>query len=229
MNILRTLTIFGIAGMIATLTACGGEKSSSNSAQLFSHSMDVKDYHTAIVAAQMTLQSDSNQTLYEDTLPELYVAIHNFEAAEIYADKVLHRKKTDERMYQIKALCYQQLGRVEDEFATYNTLYSLTKKIAYLYQVTAFQLSTGNETEAVKNLDEMEKLAKPTDSVDFAISETEKQKVPVIAACYNMRAYVQAQKRDLAGAKGLFEKAIKVYPDFIVARRNYEQLMKGGR
>lgn len=195
----------------------------------FSHSMNVKDYNSAVIAAQMILMKDSSQTSYEDTLPELYVAIHNFESAEIYADKVIQRKKNDERMYQIKALCYQQMGRVEDEFNAYKKLYEITHNLSYLYQVTAFQLSTNNEAEATKNLDQLEKLATPSDSVDFAISETEKQKVPVKAACYNMRAYIQAQKRDMMGAKTYFEKALSVYPDFIVARRNYEQLVKGKR
>jgi len=61
------------------------------------------------------------------------------------------------------------------------------------------------------------------------LSENEKQKVPLRAAVYNMKAYMQAQSRDLMGAKKYFEMALKEYPDFVMAKRNLQQLMQGGR
>ena len=167
--------------------------------------MAVKDYQSAIVAIQYMLLKDSTLTMYEDTLPELYVATSNIEAADYYTTKALGRKPNDERFLQIKALCAQQKGKVEEEFDIYNKLYASTQKLSYLYQITAFQFSTGQMEQAAKNLAELETKATLKDSVDFAISETEKQKVPLRAAVYNMKAYMQAQSRDLMGAKKYFE------------------------
>jgi tetratricopeptide (TPR) repeat protein len=175
------------------------------------------------------LLKDSTLTIYEDTLPELYVATSNIEAADYYTKRVLVRKPNDERFLQIKALCAQQKGKIEEEFDIYNKLFASTKKLSYLYQITAFQFSTGQMEQAVKNLAELETKATPKDSVDFAVSENEKQKVPLRAAVYNMKAYMQAQSRDLMGAKKYFEMALKEYPDFVMAKRNLQQLMQGGR
>jgi len=106
-------------------------------------------------------------------------------------------------------------------------LYKSTKKLPYLYQLTAYLFSSGQITKAQENLTELEKLAPAaTDSVDFMISETEKQKVPLKAAIFNMKAYLSAQNNNLAGAKKYFELALKEYPDFFTARQNYMQLMQ---
>ncbi len=209
--------------------ACKDETKSNQNKALFEKSMAVKDYQTAIVAIQYMLLKDSTLTMYEDTLPELYVATSNIEAADYYTSKALGRKPNDERFLQIKALCAQQKGKVEEEFDIYNKLYASTQKLSYLYQITAFQFSTGQMEQAAKNLAELETKATLKDSVDFAISETEKQKVPLRAAVYNMKAYMQAQSRDLMGAKKYFEMALKEYPDFVMAKRNLQQLMQGGR
>ena len=72
-------------------------------------------------------------------------------------------------------------------------------------------------------------MATSTDSVDFMLSATEKQKVPVKAAVYHLKAYTLAQNRDLMGAKGYWEKALKEYPQFMAAREAYMQLMQGAR
>ena len=219
-----------LLSLTATLFACKNTTNNSNDNKLlFEKSMAVKDYQSAIVAIQYMLLKDSTLSMYEDTLPELYVATSNVEAADYYTNRVLVRKPNDERFLQIKALCAQQKGKIEEEFDIYNKLFASTKKLSYLYQITAFQFSTGQMEQAVKNLAELETKATPKDSVDFAVSESEKQKVPLRAAVYNMKAYMQAQSRDLMGAKKYFEMALKEYPDFVMAKRNLQQLMQGGR
>lgn len=215
---------------MALIFACGDKSSKkANNKTLFEKSMAIKDYNTAIVAIQYMLLHDSTLTIYEDTLPELYIATSNVEAADYYTTKALVRKPNDERFLQIKALCAQQKGKVEEEFDIYNKLYATSHKLSYLYQITAFQFSSGQMEQAAKNLAELETKASPKDSVDFALSETDKQKVPLIAAVYNMKAYMQAQNRDLMGAKKYFEMALKEFPDFVMAKRNLQQLMQGGR
>ncbi len=214
----------------AIIFACNNAPTEpNNNKALFEKSMAVKDYHTAILAIQYMLLKDSTLNLYEDTLPELYIATQNIEAADYYVTKVLVRKPNDERFLQIKALCAQQKGKVEEEFDIYNKLYASTNKLSYLYQITAFQFSTGQIEQAAQNLATLETKAATKDSVDFALSETEKQKVPLLAAVYNMKAYMQAQKRDLPGAKKYFESALKIFPNFVMAKRNLQQLMQGAK
>lgn len=216
--------------LLVALMACKQPSSNNNYEALFTKSMQVKDYQTAITAIQFLLLADSTNKTYLDTLPELYAGVQNYTASEHYTDIALKSYPTNERYLQLKALCLQQTGKLEGVMDIYNKLYAATQKITYLYQIAAFQFSAQDMQAAENSLKLLEeKMVDSKDSVDFMVSETEKQKVPVRAAVYNMKAYMVAQKRDLAGAKKYFEMAIKEYPDFITARQNLQQLMQGGR
>lgn len=193
--------------------------------------MDGKDYPTAIMACQMILVNDSTQTLYADTLPELYAAINNIMACDIVTEAALKRNPKSERLLLIKALCAEQMGKVDEQMSLYNQLYAINKKPEYLYRITATHFATGNFQAAENNLKELEQMAlNGRDSIDFMISETEKQKVPLKAALLNMRAIMSAQRdRDLPSAKKYFEAAIREYPDFIVAKEYLSRLTNANR
>lgn len=215
--------------LLVALMACKQPSSNNNYEALFTKSMQVKDYQTAITAIQFLLLADSTNKTYLDTLPELYAGVQNYAASEYYTDIALKSNPTNEHLLQLKALCLQQTGKLEGVMDIYNKLYAATQKITYLYQIAAFQFSAQDMQAAENSLKLLEeKMVNSKDSVDFMVSETEKQKVPVRAAVYNMKAYMVAQKRDLAGAKKYFEMAIKEYPDFVTARQNLQQLMQGG-
>lgn len=222
------LFAFGFA--LVLLISCNTKNTSVNYEDLYKHSLDVKDYHTAIFAIQCILQKDSSQTQYLDSLPELYAAISNYAATEHYVDLALKGHPKDEKYLQIKALCLQQAGKGEELLDFYNKLYASTGKITYLYQVATIQLSAGDMAGSSSSLKILEeKMVNNTDSVDFMLSETEKQKVPIRAAVYNMKAYQAAQENNLMGAKKNFELALKEFPEFIAAKQNYIRLMQGAQ
>ncbi|MES2382109.1 MAG: hypothetical protein V4538_13765 [Bacteroidota bacterium] len=222
--------------LISSVIACknnnsNNTQSTDNYKKLFNKSMDGKDYPTAIMACQMILINDSTQTVYADTLPELYAAINNIMACDIVTEAALKRNPKSERLLLIKALCAEQMGKVEEQMSLYNQLYAINKKPEYLYRITATHFGTGNFQAAENNLKELEQMAvNGHDSIDFMISETEKQKVPLKAALLNMRAIMSAQRdRDLPSAKKYFEAAIREFPDFIVAKEYLNRLTNGGR
>jgi tetratricopeptide (TPR) repeat protein len=221
--------------LVGSFTACQNNntntQSSDNYKKLFTKSMDGKDYPTAIMACQMILINDSTQTVYADTLPELYAAINNIMACDIVTEAALKRNPKSERLLLIKALCAEQLGKVDEQMSLYNQLYAINKKPEYLYRITATHFGTGNFKAAETNLRELEQIAATSkDSIDFMINESEKQKVPLKAALLNMRAIMSAQRdQDLLSAKKYFEAAIREFPDFIVAKEYLNRLTSGRR
>jgi tetratricopeptide (TPR) repeat protein len=223
--------MLGLA-LLLTLVACKQEaaQNKNNYEQMLNRSLQVKDYQTAITAIHLLLLSDSTQRQYLDSLPELYVAVRNIDAAEFYTDLALKSAPNNEKLMQVKALCLENKGDFEGTLDLMNKLYATTNKITYLYQITAIQLQGGDMDNAAKGLKNLEtKMENSTDSVDFMLSATEKQKVPIRAAVYHLKAYTLAQNRDLMAAKGLWEKALKEYPQFVAAREAYMQLMQGAR
>ncbi len=222
---------FLLAAMVLFTFSCKNNTSTGvNYDELYKHSRDIKDYHTAIFAIQCLLQQDSTQKQYLDSLPELYAAVNNYGATDHYVDIALKDRPNDEKLLQIKAACLQEAGKGKELLDFYNKLYASTHKITYLYQVATIQLTAGdipNAQATIKSIEE--NMGNSKDSVDFMVSETEKQKVPIKAAIYNVKAYVAAQNNDLLSAKKNFELALKEFPDFITAQQNYMRLMQGAQ
>lgn len=216
-----------------SITSCNNKSSNAIESykKLFDKSMNSKDFPTAIVAAQLILIDDSTEVLYADTLPELYAATNNIYACNDAAANALKRNPKSERYLLIKALCAEQLGNMEEQMSIYNQLYAINKKPEYLYRITAAHFGSANFQAVENNLKELDEMAKNSkDSIDFMISESEKQKVPLKAALLNMRAIMAAQKdRDMQSAKKYFEAAIREFPDFIVAKEFYKRLMNGNK
>lgn len=219
--------------VFVSLTSCNNKSSNSIESykKLFDKSMNSKDFPTAIVAAQLILIDDSTEVLYADTLPELYAATNNIYACNDAAENALKRNPKSERYLLIKALCAEQLGNMEEQMSIYNQLYAINKKPEYLYRITAAHFGSANFQAVENNLKELDEMAKTSkDSIDFMISESEKQKVPLKAALLNMRAIMAAQKdNDMLSAKKYFEAAIREFPDFIVAKEFYKRLMSGNK
>ncbi|MFI5221978.1 MAG: hypothetical protein ACHQK8_06620 [Bacteroidia bacterium] len=226
-----------VASAIVFLSACGNNNTSSSGKKntevykkLYEKSMSMKDYSTAIMAVQMILLEDSSMASYQDSLPELYAAVNNVEAVSKTIDPVLKRHPKDEKFIQIKSVVQQEQGDYEGVMNSYSTLYELTHKLSYLYQIGTMSFQMGKLDEATKIVDEiLSKAPGSKDSLDIFVSEQQKQKVPILAAALNFKGYIFAQKRNLPEAKKYFESALKVFPDFVMAKRNIQQMMAGAQ
>lgn len=229
---------FFIAAFAATFLFACNQNAPQQSAKsnnetykkLFNKSMDLKDYHSAIVAVQMMLIEDSTQTAFRDSLPELYAAVNNVEAVAKTIDATLARHPKEEKFLQVKAVVQQEDGDYEGVLKTYSTLFETTKKLSYLYQIGTMHFQAGKIAEAEKVVDEVLATAPQSkDSLEIFVNEQQKQKVPIFAAALNFKGYIYAQKRNLPEAKKYFETAIKAFPDFVMAKRNLQQMMAGAQ
>jgi tetratricopeptide (TPR) repeat protein len=225
----RILFILSASALLFTACKNGGEQSanSENSTyqKLYDKSMKLKDLNTAITAIQMILLTDSTNGL-RDSLPELYGAVSNIEACSQTLDETLKRYPKEEKFLNIKVLILQQTGDMDGQFVLLEQLFQQTKKPQYIAQMASLQLAGGQTKEAIKTIDFIinEYKNNKTDSLDIFLDEVNKQKVPVLAAAYNMKGYVYMQKKDITNAKEMYFKALEVYPDFVMPKRNLEAI-----
>jgi tetratricopeptide (TPR) repeat protein len=141
-------------------------------------------------------------------------------------EETLKRHPNEEKFKNIKVLCLQQLGDVDGQFLLLEDLYKTTKKPQYIAQMASLQLASGDVKEATKTVDYIieEFKSNKTDSLDIFLDETQKQKVPVLAAAYNMKGYILMQQKNINGAKDAYFKALEIYPDFVMPKRNLEMI-----
>jgi tetratricopeptide (TPR) repeat protein len=225
----RFLVLLSLSALVFTACKNGNDtaapKENNVYEKLYSQSMKLKDLNTAIFAIQMILMDDSTNTL-RDSLPELYGAVNNIEACMTTNEDAIKRHPNEEKYLNIKVLCLQQIGDFDGQFVLLDQLYKQTHKPQYIAQMASLQLAGGQAKEAMKTIDFIIKEYKnnTTDSLDIFLDEVNKQKVPVVAAAYNMKGYVYMQRKDITNAKEMYFKALEIYPDFEMPKRNLEAI-----
>ena len=231
LNIAYALLIVGTAVM-----SCNNETTPTKETEenrhitLFKHARSTGDLTTAAVALNEMLLNDTTYSDWYDTLAVLYYNIGNYQPATWYADKVLEKKPKDLRMLELSAMSEQQLGRPEKVLKAYRDLFNVTNDFQYLYQSAAVEFSMGNVDNCKLLVDSI--LRSPSidkDSIEIQIESDYSQQVPLRAAVYNLQAFLKARDGNMMGAKNDFERALRIYPDFILAKRNLQDLMSGGR
>jgi tetratricopeptide (TPR) repeat protein len=225
----RLLILISASALLFTACKNGNSPSAGNEAnayqKVYEKSMKLKDIHSAIFAIQMVLVNDSTNSL-RDSLPELYGAVSNIEACMQTNEDALKRHPKEEKYLNIKVLCLQQLGDFDGQFVLLEQLFQQTHKPQYIAQMASLQLAGGQTKEAIKTIDFIiqEYKNNKTDSLDIFLDEVNKQKVPVLAAAYNMKGYVYMQKKDITNAKEMYFKALEIYPEFEMPKRNLEAI-----
>jgi tetratricopeptide (TPR) repeat protein len=224
----QLIFIFVATALIACNSNTSNQTSTSQTdtyRKLYDKSMKMKDLYTSIYAIQMILLTDSTNGL-RDSLPELYGAVNNIEACIQTNEETLKRYPNDEKFLNIKVLYLQQMGDMDGQFVLLEKLYAQTKKPQYIAQMASLQLAGGQTKEAMKTvnfiIDEFKN--NKTDSLDIFLDEVNKQKVPVLAAAYNMKGYIYMQRKDITNAKEMYFKALEIYPDFEMPKRNLEAI-----
>jgi tetratricopeptide (TPR) repeat protein len=224
--------LFFLSTSALLLTACknGGGQSSGNGSdstyhRLYTKSIKLKDLNTAIFAIQMVLLNDSADGL-RDSLPELYGAVNNVEACMQTNEDALKRHPNEEKYLNIKVICLRQIGDMDGQFILLDQLYKQTHKPQYVAQMASLQLAGGQTSEALKTINFIleEYKNNKTDSLDIFLDEMNSQKVPVVAAAYNMKGYIYMQRKDITNAKEMYFKALEIYPEFEMPKRNLEAI-----
>lgn len=221
---------FLAAALLVGMAACNNQTTTSSNSdveqykKLYEKSMELKDLHTAITAIQFILLTDSTNGL-RDSLPELYGAVDNLPACMQTNEDALKRHPDDEKYKNIKVLILQQTGDLDGQFALLKELYETTNKPQYVTQIASIQIATGNLKDARETIDMiLTKYNNSTDSLEVFLDEMNKQKVPVKAAAWNMKGYVYMQQKNIEKAKECYFKALEIYPDFVMPRRNLEAI-----
>lgn len=223
----KLFLILGAAGMLAACNQSSNQAAIDKLSALYKKSYELKDIPTAITAVQLLLQHDSTNAL-RDSLPSMYFAVQNVTACLATTEQSLTRYPDNEDFLNLKLLSLEQRGEGEKVMEIATKLYTKTGKAEYIYKQASVQLVTGDFETAGKTIQTMmDKYKDSKDSVEIFIDQTQAQRVPVLAACWNMKGYMFIQKQQYQQAADAYQKAIQTFPDFVMARRNLQQLVQG--
>jgi len=156
------------------------------------------------------------------SLAYYYYQNEKYAPAVLVSQQLLTRNPKNIPALEISAVGYEVLGVPDRSLQNYESLYLLTNNVNTLYKMPFLQYDLKRYTECLATLEIL--LAKPeldTLKVTFNDAENKSKEYPMKVAVLNLKGLaVQEQFGDKAAAKKLFEEALAIAPDFIIAKQN---------
>lgn len=118
---------------------------------------------------------------------------------------------------EICALSYERLRIYDKAIQFYQDLYFRDDNVFILYQIAFLQYTTKRYEESIVNIAALLNKADPKSTLQLTGGDNRLQEVSFEAALYNLRGLIEADKGNNTEAKGFFEQALKIDPDFEAA------------
>ncbi len=186
------------------------------------------DFPTAIAFLHLLLPTDTSRWKGRmDTLLELYLLTQNFFSARLVADSILARFPQDTHALQLAGLAALRMNQFQEAQEYYwrladaqQSLRPLWSYMSFLWQAQQFQLLLAVADSVIRHP------ASRQEMVTLQISETTTQRVPLIAAVYNLIGGVYHRLRQWEKAEQFYKAAQEIEPEFVLPRSNLEQLQQ---
>jgi len=188
---------------------------------IYQQALRYNDFSTAIVAVHEILVETPSALTWKDTLASLYFYSGQSLQALSVANELLLDNPSDERMLEVKAISLQNLGVAREALSAYEDLYRISGNLGHLYQIATlqYQLKRYGECEISLN-----RLIQAPESQEMQVSinmgQGRQQRVPLVAASYNIYGVVQLEQNRREAAKAAFQKAVEAFPEFVLAKNN---------
>lgn len=197
---------------------------------------ELKVYHLAISFADYEVAKNSMFTLiakyparvdYLDSLARIYFAMGAYPQALAAADFVLKSQPDNQQILELSAICQNAMKNEKEALSTYEKLYGKTNSVYHLYQIAVLQYSLQRTGECSKSIETIiaDKDA-VTEKIRISYDEQNAQNVPLAAAAYNLRGVLSRDLKENEKAKADFNEALKIFPEFQLAKNNLEMMNK---
>jgi tetratricopeptide (TPR) repeat protein len=184
------------------------------------------DYQTAVTALYYEMAENPNKKELRDTLAAVYFAIRAFPQCLTVVTELLQERPNDQRLLEVSALCLQAFGSLEGlkrSLEQYEKLYGLSKSVYHLYQIATLQYNLKRSGECGLSVEQL--LKSPDidkEKVSISAGQNQTQEVSMRAAALNIRGVLLLEAKNIEGAKQNFKEALKLEPNFILAKGNLE-------
>ena len=185
------------------------------------------DSNVAKDALYSMIAMDPNDDSLKMVLCYYYFEQNQYASSLFVSLDLLSRHPDNEDAMKINAMSYENMGVRDKAIEVYESLYLKTNEVNVLYQAAMLQFELERYNECTASLDIV--LKDPQSKalkLNFAKTETEQQEVSLAAAAYNMKGMLEKRQGNKTEAKSLFEKAIELEPEFVLAAQNLKDLGK---
>jgi tetratricopeptide (TPR) repeat protein len=179
------------------------------------------DYEVAKNALyDLIIENPANDSLLY-TLAYYYYENQQYAPSLLIGQELLARKPKNLGYLEIAAASGEALGVADKALQNYETIYLLTNNINTLYKIAFLQFDLKRYNESLTNVDIL--LSKPdvsTLKVYYNDAENKSKEYLMKVAVLNLKGLILLEQGNKPGAKKLFDEALALAPDFVLAKQN---------
>ena len=163
------------------------------------------------------------QSTYKDSLAYLYYNGGNYVSSFLVANDILKDNSDNLELLEIKAISIESMGVIDKARETYQLLFSKTNNNYHAYKLASLQLAMKDFDGAyatIKKADALEDAK--TIQITFQVNKNYSQNIELKPAIAYLEGIIALNLKKEAEAKICFERAIKLAPDFVLAKGKLE-------
>ncbi|HNP18575.1 MAG TPA: tetratricopeptide repeat protein [Fulvivirga sp.] len=161
------------------------------------------------------------------SLSVLYFQSKQYASAALTAQDVITLNPNNLAAIEIAAVSYENIGALDKALETYESLYLKSDDYETLYKVAFLQYEVKNYAEAKTNADILlGKKEAETLTATFDVAGGQQKEYPIKVALLNLKGLIAKDQGKKEEAKTFFQQALKLAPDFTMAKDSLAELNK---
>jgi len=183
----------------------------------------------SVIACQLVDALPGKAAVWKEELAKLYFATRRLASCELVCEDLIQHHGAAEKtpILEMRAMSLEGTGRKQDAIQAWRGLWEKAPNASCAVRLAGLQFETGGWDDAEKTIAAGLAL-KDAEEAKFALpkSSSEMQQVPAAAALHNLKALLLMKRDPTAkdAAKAELDTALKLAPDFELAKRNLKGL-----
>ncbi|MFA5298260.1 MAG: hypothetical protein WC389_08655, partial [Lutibacter sp.] len=165
------------------------------------------------------------KSVYKDSLAYLYFNDRNYISCFLVTNEVLKDNPNHLEFLEMNAISLEAMGAAEKAVEAYEKLFAKTNNNFHAYKIAGLQFSMNKFEEAYATIKKADKLPDDgTGKITFQVNKNFNQNIDLKAAIAYLEGIIAENLNKKAEAKLSFERAIKLSPEFVLAKSKLDAL-----
>jgi tetratricopeptide (TPR) repeat protein len=213
----RLIYIFSF--VMATAAIAQNTNSIALEKQKIKQALSYGDKVVAANAMYSIVAMEGPQSTYKDSLAYLYFNARNYVSCFLVTNDILASKNDNLELLEMKAFSLENMGALDKAIESYNELLLKKNNNYHAYKIAGLQLALNKFDEALvfaKKADQLPDEGKT--NVTFQVNKNYSQNVNLKAAIAYLEGLVYLNLKKENEAKKSFERAVQLFPEFVLAK-----------
>jgi len=211
----------------ATQSAAADSNKQRNEADQKIYQMALRYNDPSIAKTKLydLIERNPSNPRYRELLGNIYFETEQYSSAALVALDLLQINDKNITALEIAAYSLEQLGALDRALPHFESLHLLSGDLFSLYKTSYLQFSLKKYDEALNSVNMLIKNKKSTEEkLAFPKKDNTNQEVTMQVAAYNLKGLIYKEQGNTEEAKLAFDEALKVSPEFEMAKENLAAL-----